>query len=491
MNIPPASQIHPVQAMEALRIASNPLASLVLVQSILSRYTELLDPHMRTLFWQILKDRYPDMLQFTRSQKVSSVKRTMSRVALAVNEREESVVLWYEAFTHGDIESLFDLLDFLIRDGDYQRAVTFVADAHAFSIDSYIVREDFPQEQVQYFYQRLIAYAYDLGVDSLADDMIEFLEWERIGSDDPRILQYKKLVRTPEEFDFALWEIWRFHVQDDKTANTISSRNIHEVERYIRWQLHHLWQYGEIESAMLTHLTEGIVIDVDTEQWYDYRKMQWQLFFQMRMFFLLAVIYRNETAADTILQFLDDRWDEAVDMLAHIVDSMNNPTDDESIDDISAQELIYSEVLLPMLDMFQWLEHAGLQSRIVDQMMQYAPMEAREVSDIYTSRNITRQYHLSSRGIAPYYLTFRNTLDEKHTPVTSKSIIDGIIFRREHLVSFWEVDLFVYYLVEYIMLYGETPEIEPNMITFIQKNITTLTELERDFLGEFYPQYFL
>ncbi|MFZ2255531.1 MAG: hypothetical protein WAW59_03875 [Patescibacteria group bacterium] len=116
------------------------------------------------------------MLQFTRSQKVSSVKRTMSRVALAVNEREESVVLWYEAFTHGDIESLFDLLDFLIRDGDYQRAVTFVADAHAFSIDSYIVREDFPQEQVQYFYQRLIAYAYDLGVDSLADDMIEFLE---------------------------------------------------------------------------------------------------------------------------------------------------------------------------------------------------------------------------------------------------------------------------------------------------------------------------
>ncbi|MFZ2337356.1 MAG: hypothetical protein WAW59_03885 [Patescibacteria group bacterium] len=41
------------------------------------------------------------------------------------------------------------------------------------------------------------------------------------------------------------------------------------------------------------------------------------------------------------------------------------------------------------------------------------------------------------------------------------------------------------------MLYGETPEIEPNMITFIQKNITTLTELERDFLGEFYPQYFL
>jgi len=118
-------------------------------------------------------------------------------------------------------------------------------------------------------------------------------------------------------------------------------------------------------------------------------------------------------------------------------------------------------------------------------------MEAREVSDIYTSRNITRQYHLSSTGIARYYLTLRNTLDEKHTPVVSKSIVDGIIFQREHPVSFWEIDLFVYYLMEYIMLYGEPSEIDPNMITFIQKNKATLTELERDFLGEFYPQYFL
>ena len=491
MNIPQVSQIHPDQAIEVLKTTSNPQASLILAQSILSRYKELVDVDKRTLFWQILESRYIDMLQFTRSQKLPSAKRAMSRIAFAVNQRDESVVLWYEAFTHGDIESLFDLLDFLIGDGDHQRAVTFVAQAHAFSIDSYIVAEDFPQEQIQYFYQRLIAYAYDLGVDSLADDMIEFLEWERIGSDDPRILQYKKLVRTPEEFDFALWEIWRFHTQDDRATNAISSRNIHEVERYISLQLNHLWQYGEIEPAMLAHLTEGIVIDVDTEQWYDYREIQWQLFFQMHMFFLLAVIYRNETAADTILKFLDDRWDEAVDMLADIVDSMNNPTDDESIDDISAQELIYSEVLLPMLDMFQWLEHAGLQSRIVDQMMQYAPMEAREVSDIYTSRNITRQYHLSSTGIARYYLTLRNTLDEKHTPVVSKSIVDGIIFQREHPVSFWEIDLFVYYLMEYIMLYGEPSEIDPNMITFIQKNKATLTELERDFLGEFYPQYFL
>jgi len=41
-------------------------------------------------------------------------------------------------------------------------------------------------------------------------------------------------------------------------------------------------------------------------------------------------------------------------MLADMLDSMNNPSEDDPIDDdISAEQKVCSEILLPMLDMFQ------------------------------------------------------------------------------------------------------------------------------------------
>jgi len=56
-----------------------------------------------------------------------------------------------------------------------------------------------------------------------------------------------------------------------------------------------------------------------------------------------------------------------------------------------------------------------------------APSDAKRLREIFVSRNSARLYHLSSTGIAPYYLSLRDAIDKKYTPVISKNIIDAVV----------------------------------------------------------------
>lgn len=491
MTAIPISKLHPNQALAILRVATKPDVTISLVAAILSRFSELIDTQKRKLFGQLLETRYDEMLHYARSQTLPRVKRTVSKVAHSLGHEGEGIQLWYEAFLHGDIVSLFELLDFLKTHNHIEKARNYILEAFNFSLDSYIAAHGFPHQSRESFYETLITYAYDLDMDLVAQEMVYLIGWELIESDDLRILRYKKTIRTPEEYDIALQGVWALYIQDD-TKIALSPRNIQALESYIIWQIEYLWEHQKIEPNMLRHRMEGTIIDVDTEKSYDYRKMWWQLYFQMHMALLLAMIYRNPLMADAILEFIDDMWDAAIDMLADMLDSMNNPAEDEPIDDeISAEQKVCSEALLPMLDMFQWLEYTGLQERILSRMTDIAPTDARRLRDIYMSYNTARQFHLASTGIAPYYLSLRNAIDKKYTPVISKNIVDAVAHWVEYPEGFWDVDLIVYYLLEYMLLYGRQAMLSPRIIQSITTNIESLSGLEREFLGQFYPEYFL
>ncbi len=485
------SQLHPDQALNILRTAPVPILTVSLVAAIFDRYNELVLPQKKKLFDQLLETRYPEMLQFAKSQTLPRVKRTVSRVAFSLGHDREAIWLWYEAFLHGDIGSFFELLSFLVSIGNTEQARSYVLEAFNFSLRSYISAHDFPHETRASFYENLITYAYDLDMDSFAQEMIYRTEWKHIEPEDPRILRYKKVIRTPEEFDIVLQGIWNLHTQGDAHI-VISPRNIQALENYIIWQINYLWVHEEIEPAMLRHLTEDTIIDPDEEEWYDYRKVRWQLYFQMHMALLLTIIHRNPRMADAILEFIDDRWDDAIDMLADMLDSMDNPSEDEPIDDdISAEQKVCSEILLPMLDMFQWLEYTGLQERILSHMELLAPSDAKRLREIFVSRNSTRLYHLSSTGIAPYYLSVRDAIDKKYTPVISKNIADAVVCWTMYPDGFWDVDIIIYYLLEYILLHGRQSALTDSIIGMMRENIDSLSDLQREFLGQFYPEYFL
>jgi len=91
MTLIPISQLHPDQALNILRTAPVPILTVSLVAVIFDRYNELVLPQKKKLFGQLLETRYPEMLQFAKSQTLPRVKRTVSRVAFSLGHDREAI----------------------------------------------------------------------------------------------------------------------------------------------------------------------------------------------------------------------------------------------------------------------------------------------------------------------------------------------------------------------------------------------------------------
>ena len=143
-------------------------------------------------------------------------------------------------------------------------------------------------------------YIYSLRLDELASEMIEALEWEKIEPNDPRILQYRRLVRYPEEFDLAMEEILALHKNEG--TSLVSRQLIASTRIYLEWQIDYLDEHDVIEPDMLRWLSRDP--DEWEEPWDDYSEEEWKKYFFLRCTCTLACLFGDISRLEFMLTFI-------------------------------------------------------------------------------------------------------------------------------------------------------------------------------------------
>jgi hypothetical protein len=424
---------------------------------------------------------YIDIKNFAQASSESKIKKFAGKCAFLLDNENDMLDFYYDAYRGWDIESFLTLLTNL--EGLWQDDK--VSGLLYFGWNEWKKRVEIDLwEKEAKFLQSLITFAYRYSCDDIADEIIALTQGWTIYSNDVDILRFRKVVRTPEEYILAMNEILTLYFIGK--SRVLSLELLKNVQEYVRLQIQYLNEVDEIEPLMLDFLEnldseEGEDNDGD----YDFNTKEGKNYFALKHFFLLAILYSDRFYAHYILKIIESNPDIVCMLSDIVIEIWMIENDGWEIWYKTQKEIVFEWIILHILKVFGWIEDRELHERIYRVITLLIPYWSQDFIDAHRTSILTKEFRLGKSGLEYYYHPFVTEMNATSHSIVRLRILE-LVGKNEWMNEPENAISIAYYAFEYFLLFGKFPWISIEAFDHMRENRWHISPFVQSFFQVFY-----